>query len=85
MPILFAPTVRDAVERAARAQGFGTLRMTSGAFHDAQFMASLCPTGMIFVPCRGGVSHHPSEYSSPAQLANGARVLAAVLAELAEG
>jgi N-carbamoyl-L-amino-acid hydrolase len=57
--------------------------MQSGAFHDAQFMIPLCPTGMIFVPCRGGVSHHPSEYSSPAQLAAGVRVLTAVLAELA--
>jgi N-carbamoyl-L-amino-acid hydrolase len=85
MPIIFARPVRDAVERAARAQGLGTLRMTSGAFHDARFLAAVCPTGMIFVPCRGGISHHPSEYSSPAQLANGARVLAAVLAELAEG
>jgi N-carbamoyl-L-amino-acid hydrolase len=57
--------------------------MASGAFHDAQFMAPLCPTGMIFVPCRGGVSHHPSEYSTPGQLAAGARVLTGVLAELA--
>ena len=57
--------------------------MPSGAFHDAQFMVQLCPTGMIFVPSRGGVSHHPSEYSSPAQLAAGARVLARVLTDLA--
>ena len=70
-------------EKAALAQGLRTLRMSSGAFHDAQFMAGLCPAGMIFVPCRGGVSHHPSEYSSPAQLAAGTRVLTAVLAALA--
>jgi N-carbamoyl-L-amino-acid hydrolase len=82
-PSLFAPLVPGVVEAAAKAQGLGTLRMTSGAFHDAQFMVSLCPTGMIFVPSRAGVSHHPSEYSSPAQLAAGARVLAATLAELA--
>jgi N-carbamoyl-L-amino-acid hydrolase len=75
--------VPDAVEKAAKAQGLGTLRMASGAFHDAQFMMPLCPTGMIFIPCRGGVSHHPSEYSEPGQLAAGARVLAAVLADLA--
>jgi N-carbamoyl-L-amino-acid hydrolase len=83
LPSAFAPLVPDAVERAAKAQGLGTLRMASGAFHDAQFMVPLCPTGMIFVPCRGGVSHHPSEYSSPEQVANGARVLAAVLVDLA--
>ena len=82
-PATFDPMVPNAVEKAAKAQGLGTLRMASGAFHDAQFMMPLCPTGMIFVPCRGGVSHHPSEYSEPGQLAAGARVLAAVLADLA--
>jgi len=83
LPAAFDPQVPDLVEKAAGAQGLRTLRMSSGAFHDAQFMVGLCPTGMIFVPCRGGVSHHPSEYSSPAQLAAGTRVLTAVLAELA--
>lgn len=83
MPASFGPVVPDAVEAAARAQGLGARRMPSGAFHDAQFMVQLCPTGMIFVPSRGGVSHHPSEYSSPAQLAAGARVLARVLTDLA--
>jgi len=82
-PSVFAPLVPDAVERAARAQGLRALRMPSGAFHDAQFMHPLCPSGMIFIPCRGGVSHHPSEYSEPAELAAGTRVLAQVLAELA--
>jgi N-carbamoyl-L-amino-acid hydrolase len=82
-PVTFAPLVTEAVERAAAAQGLRMLRMPSGAFHDAQFMVPLCPTGMLFVPCRGGVSHHPSEYAEPGQLAAGARVLAQVLAELA--
>ena len=57
--------------------------MPSGAFHDAQFMVPLCPSGMIFVPSHKGISHNPAEYSSPEQLAKGARVLAQVLAELA--
>jgi len=83
LPAAFDPLVPAAVEVAAKAQGFKTLRMPSGAFHDAQFMVPLCPTGMIFVPCRDGVSHHPSEYSEPGQLAAGARVLTAVLADLA--
>lgn len=82
-PAAFDEVVVGAVERAARAQGLGWLRMPSGAFHDAQFMIPLCPTGMIFVPCRGGVSHNPAEYSAPDQLAAGTRVLAQVLAELA--
>ncbi len=83
MPTQFQPLVPDAVERAARAQGLASLRMPSGAFHDAQFMVPLCPTGMIFVPCRDGISHNPAEYSAPDQLAAGTRVLAQVLAELA--
>jgi N-carbamoyl-L-amino-acid hydrolase len=83
LPAAFDPMVPAVVEAAAKAQGLGTLRMSSGAFHDAQFLVPLCPTGMIFVPCRAGVSHHPSEYSEPGQLAAGTRVLAAVLADLA--
>ncbi|MBL6455028.1 M20 family metallo-hydrolase [Belnapia sp. T6] len=84
-PADFAPLVTEAVARATAAQGLRALRMPSGAFHDAQFMVPLCPTGMIFVPSRRGISHNPAEYSSPVQLAAGTRVLAQVLAELAEG
>lgn len=83
LPVEFDPLVAGAVERAAAAQGLSTLRMPSGAFHDAQFMVPVCPTGMLFVPCRKGISHNPAEYSEPAQLARGARVLAQALAELA--
>lgn len=83
LPVEFDPLVTGAVERAAAAQGLSTLRMPSGAFHDAQFMVPVCPTGMLFVPCRKGISHNPAEYSEPAQLARGARVLAQALVELA--
>lgn len=82
-PVEFSPVVVGAVERAAAAQGLSALGMPSGAFHDAQFMVPLCPTGMVFVPCRKGISHNPAEYSDPAQLAKGTRVLVQVLAELA--
>lgn len=82
-PVEFSPVVIGAVERASAAQGFSALRMPSGAFHDAQFIVPLCPAGMVFVPCRKGISHNPAEYSEPAQLAKGTRVLAQVLAELA--
>ena len=84
LPVEFSPVVADAVERAAARQGLSALRMPSGAFHDAQFMVPLCPTGMVFVPCRKGISHNPAEYAEPAHLANGTRVLAQVLAELAD-
>ena len=59
------------------------MRMPSGAFHDAQFVVPAFPTGMLFVPCRGGVSHNPAEYAEPAQIADGARVLTQALAALA--
>lgn len=82
-PADFGPLVPDLVERAARDLGLSAIRMPSGAFHDAQFLSRICPTGMIFIPCRGGVSHHPSEYAAPEACANGARVLARVLCDLA--
>jgi beta-ureidopropionase / N-carbamoyl-L-amino-acid hydrolase len=85
LPVEFAPVVIDAVERAATEQRFRHMRLPSGAFHDAQFVVPVCPTGMIFVPCRKGVSHNPAEYSEPGQLAAGTRVLAQTLAELAAG
>lgn len=81
MPIAFDPLVVNAV--ASAAAGFGAMRLASGAFHDAQFAAGVCPSGMIFVPCRGGISHNPAEYSSPAQLAAGTQVLARTLIALA--
>jgi N-carbamoyl-L-amino-acid hydrolase len=82
-PIEFPPLVVGAVEDAAAAEGLRAMRMPSGAFHDAQFVAPVCPAGMLFVPCRGGVSHNPAEYASPEALAAGTRVLARALARLA--
>lgn len=85
LPAEFQPEVPAAVERAAQAHGLKAVRMPSGAFHDAQFLVPVCPTGMIFVPCRKGVSHHPSEYARPEHLAAGVAVLAATLVDLANG
>ncbi len=84
LPIEFDALVQNAVKEAAAAQGLRSRRMPSGAFHDAQFTVPVCPSGMLFVPCRGGVSHNPAEYASPEQLANGTRVLAAALVALAD-
>jgi acetylornithine deacetylase/succinyl-diaminopimelate desuccinylase-like protein len=58
--------------------------MTSRAYHDSLFMAQICPTGMVFVPSKGGYSHRPDEYTAPGEIANGVRVLAGTLARLAE-
>ena len=59
-----------------------TKRMVSRAYHDSLFMARVCPTTMIFIPCRNGYSHRPEEHSDPAHIAAGARVLAGTLARL---
>ncbi len=84
LPVEFAPVVIDTVEAAAAAEGLTHRRMPSGAFHDAQFLVPVCPTGMIFVPCRKGISHNPAEYASSSQLAAGTRVLLRTLMGLAE-
>ncbi len=69
------PAVADAIERAATQLGLRTMRLPSGAGHDAQMMARLGPMGMIFVPSAGGVSHSPTETTRWGDCANGAAVL----------
>ena len=82
-PTVFDPTVIDQVRAKARALKLSHMDMPSGAGHDAMHIAKLCPAGMIFVPCERGVSHNESENATPTDLAAGARVLVAVLQELA--
>jgi beta-ureidopropionase / N-carbamoyl-L-amino-acid hydrolase len=84
-PVTFDPAVVDLVERTARAHGHTVRRMPSGAGHDAQMLARVCPAGMVFVPSIGGISHNPAERTDPADLAAGAAVLLDVLVELAGG
>jgi N-carbamoyl-L-amino-acid hydrolase len=72
----------EIVEDVARKLDLATTRMVSRAYHDSLFMARICPTTMIFIPCRNGYSHRPEEYSDPAHIAAGARVLAGTLARL---
>jgi len=82
-PVAFDPGVIALVERAAADRGHRVIRLPSGAGHDAQMLARMCPTGMVFVPSRAGVSHNPAEFTEPEHLAAGAQVLADVLVELA--
>ncbi len=84
----FAPVAFDAalvrnVERHAGAQGLSTLRMPSGAGHDAQMLARVCPTAMVFVPSAAGLSHNVREHTDAVQLEQGANVLLQVLLERA--
>jgi N-carbamoyl-L-amino-acid hydrolase len=83
-PVAFDPAVIDLVESTAERLGHSVMRLPSGAGHDAQMLARVCPTGMVFVPSRDGVSHNPAEFTEPEHLAAGTQVLAEVLAELAE-
>jgi ureidoglycolate amidohydrolase len=81
-PAACAPDVVAVVARACGARGLSHQLMISRAYHDSLFMARLAPTAMLFIPCRGGISHRPDEYASPEAIARGAAVLADTLAEL---
>jgi N-carbamoyl-L-amino-acid hydrolase len=86
-PIRFEPTgvasapaptnerMRRIIAAAADGLSLSYQAMPSGAGHDAQDMTHIAPTGMIFVPSRDGISHSPKEYTSPEDMANGAKVL----------
>jgi N-carbamoyl-L-amino-acid hydrolase len=75
--------IQTRIEEAARGLGLKTMRMASGAGHDAQMMATVMPMGMIFVPSVGGISHSPREWTEWKDCANGARVLREVVLGLA--
>ena len=80
------PPLQDLIEQAARDAGFSTLRLPSGAGHDAQIIASYgVPTGMIFVPSTDGISHSPKEHTDWADCARGAEVLYRVIRALDQG
>jgi hydantoinase/carbamoylase family amidase len=68
--------VRDAASGLFEAEAANlTKEMTSGAGHDSVYTSKICPTSMVFIPCRDGVSHNPAEYSTPEDCALGASVL----------
>ncbi|ONG51778.1 Zn-dependent hydrolase [Pseudoroseomonas deserti] len=74
-PVIFDAGIVAQVEAAAARRSLSCRRITSGAGHDAQMMARICPAAMIFVPSRGGISHNPREFTEFRQLADGAAVL----------
>jgi ureidoglycolate amidohydrolase len=81
-PAICAASLVSAVSSVCSELGVKMKKMISRAYHDTLFMARICPTTMIFIPCRGGVSHRPDEYSSPAQIKTGVAVLAHTFAKL---
>lgn len=82
-PTPFDEAMIGKVEGAAKALDLPVRRMISGAGHDAQMMAQLCPTAMIFVPSIGGLSHNPKEFSEAADMVAGANILLAVVLDVA--
>ena len=74
-PAMADPEIQKKIEDAAAGLGLKTMRLPSGAGHDAQWMARLAPMGMIFVPSVGGISHSPKELTTWQDCANGANVL----------
>jgi len=84
LPVKFDLGVVEVIEQAANELGYPFRRMVSGAGHDAQLMIHMCPTAMIFVPSRDGISHSPAEYTSPEDLETGANLLLHTVLKLAD-
>ena len=74
-PALADKSIQNIIENAAKKFGFSYKYLQSGAVQDAQYMALLCPMGMIFIPSVGGISHSPKEFTKSIDMANGANVL----------
>jgi N-carbamoyl-L-amino-acid hydrolase len=82
-PVEFDASMVDLVEATAVRLGHSTRRMPSGAGHDAQMLARVCPTSMVFVPSVNGLSHNIAEYTDPADITAGADVLLQVVLAVA--
>jgi ureidoglycolate amidohydrolase len=82
-PAISDEKIVNAAVNAAESLGLSYQKMISRAYHDSLFIARVSPMAMIFIPCRGGVSHRPDEYSSPEAIGAGVQTLALTLASLA--
>jgi N-carbamoyl-L-amino-acid hydrolase len=80
----FHPDCVNAVERAAQALGYSYMPAVSGAGHDAVYMAKLAPSGMIFIPCKDGISHNEIEDAQPEDITAGCNVLLHAMLEQAK-
>jgi N-carbamoyl-L-amino-acid hydrolase len=83
MSLEFPLAARELIEASARRLGIPSMEILSCAGHDARYLHEVCMAGMIFVPCKGGISHNEAESVEPGELADGARVLAETLWTLA--
>ena len=73
LPISFEGMVQEVIEECAKQRAYSFKYLPSGAGHDARYLNSFCPSGMVFVPCHKGISHNEDEYASPESLAKGAQ------------
>jgi beta-ureidopropionase / N-carbamoyl-L-amino-acid hydrolase len=83
-PLTFPGEIQDMLSAAAARRGYSSMPISSGAGHDARYLHYFCPSGMIFVPCKAGISHHPAESIAPSDATACANVLAEVLLHLAD-
>ena len=81
-PVTMHPAMIREIEGAVKAVDVEYMTMPSGAGHDAMHWADVVPTGMIFIPCREGISHNPAEFADMADIITGAKVLDTVLRKL---
>jgi len=82
-PLQFPEMMRSRIAGSAERLGISHMRLQSPAGHDARYLHYVCPTGMIFIPCKDGISHNESESIAPADASAGARILAETAFELA--
>ena len=82
-PATCDPSIVGLLMEVCEKHGLAFDRMVSRAYHDSLFISRLCPTAMLFIPCRAGVSHRPDEYSTPQAIGQGTLILAETLAKLA--
>lgn len=83
--LTFPESMQERIRVAAERLGLPNLSLASAAGHDARYLHDICPSAMIFVPCKEGITHNEAEYSTPADLTAGTRVLTDVLVDLAQG
>jgi N-carbamoyl-L-amino-acid hydrolase len=81
-PAACDPGLRGALRQSARDLGLGEIDLPSGAGHDAVYMSRICPSAMVFVPCRAGKSHTPEEWADRDAIAAGAEVIFGAVREL---
>lgn len=82
-PTPFDPAIIQTVRQHTARLGLTSMDILSGAGHDAMYMATVCPSGMLFIPCTKGISHNETENTRPEDVAAGTRVLAECVVDLA--